>query len=392
VTPSLPPVRSTVPLRRSRAEEGLAALSSLFPGHSLYLYDSGTSALAAALQDARQHHPAKSPEVIVPAYGCPQLVSACLYAKVRPRVVDTAPGQWGFSSEKLRQALTPDTVAILAANLLGVGDQAAELLPIARANGSFLVQDSAQHVPAAAQSAWCADYIVLSFGRGKPLNLLRGGALAVPGRHADSLLTQVPVLSGMRARLTEAAFASRMAALAFNLITHPRLYGLVTRVPGLGLGDTVYKAHERLVRLPTSAWRQVGPGFEKYRQEPWRFPWREVLPGWTRLGIEELTCSGTAPRVLDRRLRLALLARDRSLRDRLVETLNRSGLGASIMYGSAIDAIDAIPAQVRSQGPFPNAVDLAERLFTLPTHVAVTSDIVSQTHECLCGAAVKEPV
>lgn len=325
----------------------------------------------------------------MPAYGCPQLVSACLYAKVRPRVVDTAPGQWGFSIEKLRKALTPDTVAIVAANLLGVGDQVVDLLPVARAAGSFLIQDSAQHIPATTARTWYADYIVLSFGRGKPLNLLRGGALAVPERSSGEppLLSEAPILSGMRARLSEAALASRTAAVAFNLITHPRLYRLATKLPGLGLGETLYRHHERLVRLPPSAWGQIGPGFEKYRSESWKHPWTDLLPEWTRLGIQELTCCGTALRISDRRLRLALLASARPVRDRLVAALNRRGLGASIMYGSAIDAINAIPAEVRSQGPFPNATDLAERLFTLPTHAAVTDEVVRQTHECLCAAA-----
>ena len=389
---SLPPVRNTVPLRRARAIEGIAVLSSLFPGRRVQLYDSGTSALAAALQDARQRHPAARPEAIVPAYGCPQLISACLHAKVRPRVLDTAPGQWGFEIGPLSMALTSNTVAIVAVNLLGVGDQATELLPMARANGSYLIQDSAQHLPtlrsgsaASPSSAWCGDYVVLSFGRGKPLNLLRGGALAVPERRNGEppLLTEAPVLSGTGARLAEAALASRAAAAAFNLITHPRLYGLTTRLPGLGLGETVYKSHESIVRLPQSAWRQVGAGYQKYRSEPWRLPWGEVLPGWASLGIQELTCLSVGPRTMDRRLRLALLASGRPLRDRLVDAFNHAGLGASVMYASALDHIRAIPAEIREQGPFPNATDLADRLFTLPTHSAVTADLVRQTDECL---------
>ena len=368
-------------MRRSGAAAGKASLSSLFPGYSVQLYDSGTAALATALNDARLRHESTQPEAILPAYGCPQLVSACLYANVRPRVVDTAAGQWGYALESLRSALTPHTVAIVAANLLGTGDQAADLLPLARGNGSYLIQDSAQHVPSRVPPAWCADYVILSFGRGKPVNLLRGGALAVPGR--QPLLADAPLMGGLRDLLGERALASRTAAAAFNLITDPRVYGFATRLPGLGLGETRYSPVERIARLPLSAWRQVGPGWEKYGLEPWASPWSGVLPEWEKRGIHELTCATTAPPAADRRLRLALLASGRGLRDRIVRMLGHRGLGASNMYGSAIDSIDAIPAEVARQGPFPNATDLAERLFTLPTHAAVTADIVRQTHECL---------
>jgi DegT/DnrJ/EryC1/StrS aminotransferase family len=383
VTSFLPPVRSTVPLRRGSAAAGKARLSGLFPGYSVQLYDSGTAALATALIDARARHRSTQPEAILPAYGCPQLVSACLYANVRPCVVDTAPGKWGYALESLRSALTPDTVAIVAANLLGTGDQAADLLPLARGNGSYLIQDSAQHLPSAAPATWCADYVVLSFGRGKPLNLLRGGALAVPDQ--QPLLVDAPPMEGLRDLLKELAFASRAAAAAFNVVTHPRVYGFATRAPGLGLGETRYSPVGRIARLPPSAWRQVGAGYEKYRREPYTFPWSTVLPEWEQLGVHELVCATVAPPCADRRLRLALLASGRDLRDRIVAALRHRGLGASNMYGSAIDAIPAIPPEVSAQGPFPNAGTLAERLFTLPTHASVTSDIVRQTRECLCA-------
>jgi dTDP-4-amino-4,6-dideoxygalactose transaminase len=316
-------------------------------------------------------HTAAQPEAIIPAYGCPQLVSACLHAGVRPRVVDVARGQWGYELELLRAALTPNTVAILAVNLLGYGDQAAELLPLARVNGSALIQDSAQHVPARVAPQWCGDYVVLSFGRGKPVNLLRGGALAVPADRP--LLEDAPVMTSLK----ETVLASRFAAAAFNVITHPRVYGMATRLPGLGLGETEYSPATDVARLPESAWRQVGPGYEKYGMESWRFPWSEVLPRWESLGLRELTGA------TDRRLRLALLARDREQRDRLVARLSRAGLGATNMYGVAIDRIKGIPAEIRAQGPFGNATGLAERLLTLPTHAAVTAAIVRRTDDCL---------
>jgi len=205
-----------------------------------------------ALEDARLRHRTSRPEAILPAYGCPQLVSACLYAKVRPRVVDVAPGQWGYAPQALRAALGPDTVAVVAVDLLGVGDQAAELLPLARENGSCLIQDSAQRLPGTGLSGWLGDYVILSFGRGKPLNLLRGGVLAVPGERP--LLADAPEMTRPRERLKDALLGSWIAAMAFNTMTHPRVYELAARLPALKVGETTFEPLERVVRLPPRVW------------------------------------------------------------------------------------------------------------------------------------------
>lgn len=380
---TLPPVRSPISLRRTDAAWGSAAFATLFPEHTVRLYDSGTTALAVALQDARLRRRCVRPEAILPAYGCPQLVSACLYARVHPRIVDTASGQWGYDVPSLRAALCSNTVAVVAANLLGTGDQARELLPLTRENGSYLVQDSAQYLPRAPAS-WFADYVVLSFGRGKPLNLLRGGALALASGH--TLLADDTAVPGVAARLKQAALGSRAAAVVFNVITHPRVYGLTARLP-IGLGETQFAPLEMAMRLPFSVWGQVGPAYERYSQRTPDFPWNAVLTGWRGLGIHELTCATEVAAGRDGPLRLALLAHDRTIRDRSVEALNNQGLGASVMYGTAIDAISAIPREVVSQGPFPNATRLADRLFTLPTHGAITAEVVARADDCLRRAA-----
>jgi len=102
---SLPPVRSAVSLKRASPMMGMESFSGAFAGRGVHLYDTGTTALAVALLDARMRHGSSHPEAIVPAYGCPQLVAACLYASVRPRLVDTSPGHWGYDPPQLRAAL-----------------------------------------------------------------------------------------------------------------------------------------------------------------------------------------------------------------------------------------------------------------------------------------------
>lgn len=377
-----------MPLGRGDPATGRQSFSGLFPGHEVHLCDSGSSALALALLDARLRHGSARPEAILPAYGCPQLVSACLHASVRPRLVDTAPDQWGYDLQKLQAALTPDTVAVVAVNLLGTGDQARDLLPQVRANGSWLIQDSAQYLPPSGEADWVGDYVVLSFGRGKPLNLLRGGALAVAAERP--LLARAEQPTEGRTRVKEVALSSRAAALAFNTITHPTVYWLTSRLPGLGLGLTRYEPLRAAGAASFSMWGELGPAFEVYSRERRESPWTDYLPGWERLGIHSLTTlTAYPPRASVSRLRWALLAPDGQGRDLLVDTLSQHGLGASSMYAVDLGEVGDIPAEISAQGPFPNASRLAARLLTLPTHACVTPAVAAKTDRCLKAALAR---
>jgi dTDP-4-amino-4,6-dideoxygalactose transaminase len=375
---AVPPTRRAVSLARGDSREGEAAASELFNGRAVRLFESGTQALGAAIVHLARGRALAEAEVIIPAYGCPDLISACVLANVRARIVDVAADGWGYDRAQLAAALSPRTVAIVAVNLLGVGDGASELLPIARAAHTYLIQDSAQHLPRA-PVPWPGDCVVLSFGRGKPLNLLGGGALVLPaGAAADA------VPAGQSHRLP----SSRLAALAFNVATSPFAFNWVARLPGMGLGETHYKAPTTANAVAFDGWSQVGPALRSYRHRASYSAavWAGALEEWRQRGISRLTLSGADDSSVEAEpLRLALLAPDRTMRDRIVEALSRAGLGASRMYGEALHRIPGIPGFASAQGPFANAMALADRLFTLPTHCDVTPDAVARAIRCVHG-------
>lgn len=336
-------------------------MERFFGGRKITLYASGTAALAKAISNCVARSSASAPEVIIPAYGCPDLVAACLHESAFPRLVDVMPSHWSYDPEALESSLSRNTVAIVAVNLLGLGDGSAQLAPLCQAKKISLIQDSAQHLPRQVTD-WPADYVVLSFGRGKPLNLLYGGALIEsPGGHTAD--PDAPDRT-LRHRL----LASRAAALSFNILTRPPAYRLFSMLPGTGLGQVTYKPLAHAARLPESAWGRVGIAFDLYRerQSYWREFWTLSIDEWSHMGIEVLDCPGSA--LQSEPLRLALLAPDGPARDALVSLLNQNGLGASRFYGTDLTGVTGIPEVVKSQGSFPGAKALANRLFTLPTH------------------------
>ncbi len=367
---ALPPVRRAVPLTRGTSD-ARRSLELFFGGRKITLYASGTAALAHAVAACATRAEVSAPEIIVPAYGCPNLISACIHACVFPRLVDVQPNSWAYDVDAIRRSLSIRTIGIVAVNLLGVGDGSAELVNLCRERRITLIQDSAQYLPRQLIE-WPGDYVVLSFGRGKPMNLLHGGALIVPRQETDP--DAVPL---SRHTLRGRLLATRAAAFAFNCLTHPSVFWMISQLPGTGFGRVVYRPLTNDAPLPERSWAQVGHAFELYRREPSyrRQIWAPAIEEWTHMGIRELESPGSSPPLEP--LRLALLAPDRNARDAIVDRINRIHLGASRLYGTDLPRITGIPKTIRLQGPFPQAASLADRLFTLPTHNLVTDDAVS---------------
>lgn len=371
---ALPPVRRAVPLKRGHPG-ARASMERFFGNRKITLYASGTAALAQVMANCASRKSTKNPEVIIPAYGCPDLVAACLHAAVYPRLADVSVSRWSYDLGSLKSSLSPNTTAIVAVNLLGLGDDSAELTRLCKDSQIPLIQDSAQYLPRE-RIDWPGEYVVLSFGRGKPLNLLHGGAMISPLGEKDSPAVE-PMDNTTGARL----LSSRAAAVAFNVLTRPSIYRIFSALPGTGLGEVFYKPLTKPTRLPEPAWERVGTNFELYRQKASyrRDIWTSAVEEWSGLGIEALDSPGTP--LPAEPLRLALLAPDRVARDQLVSEFNRAGLGASRFYGSDLTGVAGIPEMVKRQGPFPNARALADRLFTLPTHDLVTAATVRRAHE-----------
>lgn len=352
-------------------------MQRFFGNRPITLYASGTAALAQALARCAARASVDAPEAILPAYGCPDLVAACTHASVYPRLVDVAASGWAYDIDGLLRNLSSRTVAIVSVNLLGIPDGTPNLADLCQQRGIALIQDSAQFLPRQ-PIEWPGDYVILSFGRGKPLNLLRGGALVGP---IDASVEPMPhrTSSSFRDRL----IASKAAAIAFNVLTRPHPYRLMCLLPGTGLGQVVYKPLLNPSPLSPTHSPHVDAAFDQYRRHRSydRQIWAPALAEWAFFGIRAL--QPPSPSAQPEPLRLTLLAPDRVARDEILNRLNHAHLGASRLYGTDLAHVPGIPDVVREQGPFPNATALAESLFTLPTHSLVTLRVVRQATECI---------
>ena len=141
----LPPVGNPICLSRTDQSESLFQIFG--NAYQTHYFASGTAALAAAITAAIRLKAVARPEIILPAYGCPDLISAVVFAGAKPVLVDIEADRPWMDLEQLPAKMSANTVAIIAVNLFGISERMEQLRPLADQAGALLIEDSAQAFP-----------------------------------------------------------------------------------------------------------------------------------------------------------------------------------------------------------------------------------------------------
>jgi dTDP-4-amino-4,6-dideoxygalactose transaminase len=365
----LPPAGEPVSLRSTSGS--IKQLQQLFTPWMPRFYSSGTAALAAAVRAAADLRNVQAPEVILPAYGCPDLVSAAIFAGVKPVLVDFEPERPWMDPVQLAKCLNPSTVAVVAVSLFGMPERLDALRELIGSLPVTLIEDSAQLFPAGSdENAWKGDVVVLSFGRGKPVTLLGGGAVLC----RDTMLGDLfPMPPGDPGDGWAAKQLFMIKASLYNLASQPRLYWILDATPFLRLGETRYHSLTSIGPMDAGRLHLLAGNIEAYRKR------HDLVRSWLTKMLTESKREHIhlidLPKVCglstqSRLLRYPLLVAG-DQRDQLLHLFNKQGLGATGMYPSALPSISGLEGLLQDQGPFPVAADFARRIMTLPTHSRV---------------------
>ena len=361
-----PPVGNSI--RLSNAQYSARKLDSFFFPFQPRFYASGTTALAATFLAAIRSKNITRPEVILPAYGCPDLISAAVFVGVRPVLVDLEQSRPWIDLEQLAECISEQTIGIVAVDLFGIPERFEALRRIANSVDAVLIEDSAQSFPVAGDSHdWHGDLVVISFGRGKPVSLLGGGAVL----HRGGRLAELLPLGSEQPELSWSATVVMKGKMhLYNKMISPYLYWLPESLPFLHLGETRYhplqeiKAMEpeRLALLPANITAYQADELLIQKKlasmlEEFDFP-ENLLQNLPKI------CETLGNRKL---LRYPLLV-DPAIRDKLYRELKRNGLGPSKMYPGTLPTIPGVEKFVAGQDDFPQAEAFASRILTLATH------------------------
>lgn len=331
--PSGRPIPATVFQRRDESDS--PRWSATTPRY----FDSGTSALAIAIRESLAATPSATKEVVLPAYACPNLAAAAAFAGARHRFVD-------FEAGGSTPAFAGDNDIDVAVDFCGV--------PSSRI-GPATIHDMAQsHAPFLAGWSPRAKRTVVSFGRAKPVSLTLGGALLGEIGSAETASQDVPAASIQR------------RARIYNLSLDPRMFGVLARLPFLGIGSTQYQPLTDVRALAGDFPQLAAAAVREFRNQADR-----ALEG-TRRAMRFATEAGLAlPFDAGRLLadlplwRFPVLLGDEAEADAFANAA--ASLGVSRLYRRTMPeflGVDAKEAKER----WPHAWRLSRTLVTLPTH------------------------
>jgi dTDP-4-amino-4,6-dideoxygalactose transaminase len=322
------------------------------------LHGSGRQALRLALE-----HLARSrdrDEVLIPAYTCFSVPAAAVAAGLRVRLVDVT--REGRIDRSALEALPLErAAALVVSNLFWVPEPIADIRePLARA-GVAVVDDAAQAFgtdcgegPVGSRG----DLGILSFGRGKPLSGLGGGAIIWPDSPEAA-----PEPPGLRR-------ASALArAVLYDVALQPAVFRVLAAIPALGIGETHFDPDITPGPIDGASVCLAAAALQGFDRSA-----RERADRAASLSEEIAATSAFSPicGASDAACgypRLAVVAPGAKARDAALSAL--CNLGATAMYPSALDQLAALQPHRVGESSCPGAQELAARVLTLPTNRAL---------------------
>ncbi len=387
------PVHSPLSWRAVRASLGrhddavavAATLRTMYDAESVLLTDSGTSALAIALRLAVTRH--GGGRCLLPGFGCYDLVTAALAADVPVALYDIDPETLAPRLESIAALATGDCAAIVIVHHYGVTTALDEVRTLAARSGAAVIEDVAQ----AAGAYWAgrragagADAAILSFGRGKGVTGGQGGALLLSGTMVTTLGRSAYSALPAATNGTAVAFAKLVAQW---MLARPAWYGIPARVPFLQLGETIFRPPHTPGAMPAGAIRVLHHTLATTDPEAevrgrhadrLRVTQRRLAPG---------TVIRVAPESRPGWLRLPVRV-PAGLR---VDASRAARLGVRRSYPRPLGALDELARSLVVPPDTAGAVELSERLWTVPTHSALEERDLQALDRWLGGLADADP-
>jgi dTDP-4-amino-4,6-dideoxygalactose transaminase len=299
-------------------------------------------------------------EILVAAYACFSIPAAAVAAGLRVRLVDTtASGQ--IDADQLSRLPCELAAALVVTNLVGVPEASAPLVAIARSADVAVVDDAAQALGAQSPEGRVGargDVGVLSFGRGKPLSALGGGALAWCGN--------LPIEFEAPRPAPPRRLVALARALGYNIAQLPTVFRWLAEIPGLGIGETVFDPHFRRGAIDGASLCLAAallPGLDRANGERSQRAFELIRRLREQTEFVPVAATEGSYAVYPR---LAVLAPDGAARDAALAKL--LPLGATAMYPSSLDCVSALRPHLVGDVHCPGARSFSERLLTLPTH------------------------
>lgn len=354
---------------RGTGKDSLADLGARLGVRHILGASSGRAALWLVLKTLYRLQPERN-VVALPAYTCFSVAASVARAGLKLHPLEMDPVTLDADIPGLETLPKDKLLCILTSNLFGFVNDVSLYKKIARQTGAFLVDNAAQALGAAREgnlAGTAGDVGIYSFGRGKALAAMEGGAIVTNDNQlAQALREELSPLQNSstlhRARLLAELFA-------YSALLRPRLYWIAEGMPFLKLGTTEFNAGFPVHSFDSLSGELIVHLLDRL-EEINRIRCANAARITMALdGCGTLSFPQPAPNCRPTMVRLPVIACDESTRTRAVTRLRRAGIGASTFYPSAICDIPGIERYLATGDCHRKKAErLSRTLFTLPVH------------------------
>lgn len=386
-------VKQTSSIQNIWLPKAISELSRAFNCSSLTLCSSGTASLSLLLSALRL---STGKNLIgISAYTCPDVASAAIKAGFRLAILDIFEHSLEIDHVKVDAKLLPSLAAVVLSNLYGLPDRIEAWRQLSADHGFLLIDDACQSINSL-RGAFRVGTLpgsvgVVSFGRGKAVHGIGGGAIVWP--HGDDsaiqeLKSSVENSSSNLQLCQAEGFPLEIGKYygdVLRRLEQPDLFRIPASLPFLGLGRTECKLKVKvggislaqLVFALAQVRKQKREGNQSNKKSK---AWAE---GLVSLAVEQplLARSYSYSTGVDL-IRFPLLFKDGKARDIAYRAMSREGLGVSVSYPKSLDNFEPLRQSIASKSS-DCASRVATKVMTLPVHRYVTDSDINQGLEII---------
>jgi len=306
-------------------------------------------------------------EVVIPAYTVPTLVLPIRKAGLKPVLCESSLDTFTMDSERLPDVINDNTLCVMPIYHFGFPYEIDLPLKLARENGFFVLEDTAQ-APGATlngkKAGTLGDAGCFSLCRGKNFSTLSGGMLVT---NSDKL---AKIIKEERNVLPEQDFSFKMKIpfilTAYSLVTRPIIYGSFNKLISKFKHTTVHDSFESklysdfqaviglslLDKLDKFNTIRLNKGMTLYK----------ALKDNAHIILPEIAKNSTP--VFNH---LPVVFKETETMEKVQAKLWERGIDTGRMYLKPVHHLYDLGYDSREE-LFPKALYIAERLITVPTH------------------------
>jgi perosamine synthetase len=328
---------------------------------------SGRTALYALL---KAYGLKRNDEILMPAYMCETVSQLLIDMGFKLNFVDIEKDTYNISINDLNEKVNKSSRAIIAVHMFGNPCDMKGVMEIAKDHNLIVIEDAAQAMSAeynGRKVGAIGDSGFFSFGRGKPITAIEGGAIVT---NDDKIAKKTKeIISGFEKQKRKEIIAILFKLLGYSSLRNRIVYQLIHKharnenlrkdinITNLGFKFSNTQASIGLIQLSKL------DEFNRSRIENAKFL-REHLNGVE--GVNLPIVSTDAKPIY---LRFPIRVGTESKRDKLMSTLKKSRIESSVVYPNVLPRIHGMKSS-----NCVNTEEVVRKMVALPTHPLVRKE------------------